>query len=133
MAFNQPPLDEQLTELTETNQPIPPRQRKTRRVHVEFIDPVAESVGIAGTFNDWRPEVTPMIHLGGGRWVKDLALLPGVYEYCLVVDRGTWVTDPRASETAPNPFGGLNAVLRVAIPAASKSSQKNGHQVHPSK
>jgi len=86
-------------------------------VRLEFIDPVAESVGIAGSFNDWRPDVTPMINLGAGRWVKDLALPPGAYEYCLVLDGSKWVTDPRASETAPNPFGGLNSVLRVAPPS----------------
>ena len=38
---------------------------------------------------------------------------PGVYEYLLVVD-GEWLLDPQAVETAPNPFGGLNAVRRVA-------------------
>ena len=96
---------------------------------MEFIDPVAESVGIAGSFNDWRPEVTPMINLGAGRWVKDLALPPGVYEYRLVVDACKWTPDPRATETAPNPFGGLNAVLRVAAPASAKSSHKNRHQL----
>jgi hypothetical protein len=111
----------------EVIQSNPPRPSKTRRVHVEFIDSVAESVCIAGTFNDWRPEVTPMIHLGAGHWVKDLALPPGVYEYCLVLDGSTWVTDPRASETTPNPFGGMNAVLRVAAPAPSKPSLKSDH------
>ena len=58
-----------------------------------------------------------MIHIGAGRWVKDLALPPGVYEYCLVVDGCKWMPDPRASETAPNPFGGLSSVLNVAAPS----------------
>jgi len=102
------------TVTTEKRPSNPPRQRKPPRVRLEFIDPVAESVCIAGTFNDWRPGATPMIHLGAGRWVKDLALPPGVYEYCLVVDGCNWSPDPRASETAPNPFGGLNSVLKVA-------------------
>ena len=115
-----------------TRQSNPPRQVKTRRVQVEFIDPVAESVGIAGTFNDWRPEVTPMINLGAGRWVKDLVLPPGAYEYCLVLDGSQWVTDPRASEMVPNPFGGLNAVLRVAAPASPKASHKIRHQLRAS-
>jgi len=117
---------------TEMRQSNPPRQRKTQRVHVEFIDSVAESVCIAGTFNDWRPEVTPMIHLGAGRWAKDLALPPGVYEYCLVLDGSKWVTDPSAGETTPNPFGGLNAVLRVAARASSKPSLKSRHLLRAS-
>lgn len=117
---------------TRTRQSNPPCQVSTRHVHVEFVDPVAESVCIAGTFNDWRPEVTPMIHLGASRWVKDLALPPGDYEYCLVLDGSKWVPDPQASETVPNPFGGLNAVLRVAAPVSPKSSPKNRHQLRTS-
>ncbi len=92
---------------------IPPRHKKTQSVHIEFLDSVAESVAIAGTFNDWRPEATPMIALGEGRWVKDLSLPPGTYEYRLVVDGSKWVPDPHATETAPNAFGGCNSVLRV--------------------
>lgn len=103
------------TMTTEKGQSHPSRHRKTRRVHVEFIDPVTESVCIAGAFNDWRPEVTPMIHLGAGRWVKDLTLPPDDYEYCLVVD-GQWKPDPQATETVPNPFGGVNSVRKVGKP-----------------
>jgi 1,4-alpha-glucan branching enzyme len=88
--------------------PVPVSQA----VQVEFIHPTAATVAIAGTFNDWRPEVSPMISMGGGRWVKELTLQPGTYEYRLVVD-GRWMSDPRASETAPNPFGELNSVLKV--------------------
>lgn len=95
---------------------IPPRHKKTQSVHIEFSDSVAESVAIAGTFNDWRPEVTPMIAVGEGRWVKDLALPPGTYEYRLVVDGCKWVPDPQARETALNPFGGCNSVLKVSEP-----------------
>ena len=83
-----------------------------QRVHFEFNYPAAESVFIAGTFNDWKPNATPMIALGQGRWAKDLALPPGDYEYCLVVD-GQWKPDPQATETVPNPFGGVNSVRKV--------------------
>jgi hypothetical protein len=53
-----------------------------------------------------------MIALERGRWAKDPILPPGAYEYRLVVD-DQWVTDPLARETAPNPFGSVNAVLQV--------------------
>jgi hypothetical protein len=46
-----------------------------------------------------------MLPLGDGHWLKELELSPGTYEYQLIVD-GAWIEDPRASETAPNPFGG---------------------------
>ncbi len=84
----------------------------TKLVHVEFTHPTASAVAIAGTFNDWRPGATPMVHLGRGRWFKELVLAPGVYEYRLVVD-GEWIPDPLGGETSPNPFGGLNSVLKV--------------------
>jgi 1,4-alpha-glucan branching enzyme len=53
---------------------------------MEFDHPTATTVAIAGTFNSGRPGVTPMALLGDGRWVKELVLLPGVYEYRYVVD-----------------------------------------------
>ena len=87
-------------------------KHESKRIHFEFTSPTAESVAIAGTFNEWRPNATPMIALGQGRWAKDLALPPGDYEYCLVVD-GQWTPDPLATETVPNPFGGVNSVCKV--------------------
>jgi len=101
--------------------PVSPPQVTTKRLRIEFTDEVAESVAVAGTFNDWRPEVTPMIALGDGRWVKDLALPPGTYEYRLVVDGYKWVPDPEARETVADPFGGVNSVLRV--PATTSSTE----------
>lgn len=83
-----------------------------KRIHFEFASPTAESVAIAGTFNEWQPNATPMIALGQGRWAKDLALPPGDYEYCLVVD-GQWTPDPKATEAVPNPFGGMNSIRKV--------------------
>ena len=85
---------------------------RPQRVHFEFISPTAESVCIAGTFNEWREKATPMVALEQGRWAKDLILPPGAYEYRLVVD-GQWMPDPRATKAAPNPFGGVNSVCRV--------------------
>jgi 1,4-alpha-glucan branching enzyme len=83
-----------------------------RPVHLEVTHPTATAVCIAGSFNEWRPTATPMIPLGDGRWLKVLTLAPGSYEYRLVVD-GEWMLDPLGKETKPNPFGGLNSVLRV--------------------
>ena len=91
-------------------------ESKAKPVHVEFNHPTATRIGIAGSFNEWRPDVTPMIPIGEGRWAKELALPPGTYEYCVVVD-GAWLPDPLAKETVANPFGGVNSVLRVSAPA----------------
>jgi 1,4-alpha-glucan branching enzyme len=81
-------------------------------VHLEFQHPTAQSVCVAGTFNDWAPGAMRMIPLGHGKWATDVALPAGSYEYCFVVD-GDWVCDPAAPERVPNPYGGFNARLRV--------------------
>lgn len=103
--------------LVEFNQPIAGSEPtaipiRIHRVRFEFVDSAAGQVCIAGTFNDWRPEGTHMIPLGDGRWQRDLGLPSSTYEYCLVVD-GVWIADPVAKETVPNPFGGINSVLKV--------------------
>ena len=82
-------------------------------VCLELVRPDAQEVGIAGSFNDWHPNVTPMIRLNDGKWAKELVLPPGRYEYRFVVD-GEWVDDPAATELILNSFGTANAVLVVA-------------------
>lgn len=82
-------------------------------VRFEYSNRMATTVFIAGTFNEWQPTAKAMHHTGDGHWLKDTVLNPGTYEYCLVVD-GRWIPDPAANETVPNPFGGMNSVLRVA-------------------
>ena len=86
-------------------QPVP--------VRFEFTHLTATTVCIAGTFNKWQLEAKTLHPTGGGRWLKEAALVPGTYEYCLVVD-GQWMPDPLARETVPNPFGGRNSILKVA-------------------
>ena len=84
-------------------------------VRFEFTHPTATTVCVAGTFNQWQPEAKTLHPAGGGRWLKETALMPGTYEYCLVVD-GKCMPDPLARETVPNPFGGRNSILRVTSP-----------------
>jgi len=85
---------------------------QSHRVLLEFTHPTAEMVCIAGTFNDWRPEITQMIFVGDGRWLKNLSLPPGTYEYLMVVD-GRWFPDPRAKLSVSNTFGSVNSILHV--------------------
>src|SRR6266576_1502920 len=84
----------------------------SQSVRVEFNHPTAISVAIAGTFNDWRPEASQMVAAGDGRWLKELVLPPGTYEYLLVAD-GNWLPDPSAKRTVPNAFGGVNSIFDI--------------------
>jgi 1,4-alpha-glucan branching enzyme len=83
------------------------------KVVVEFVKPEAKSVQVAGSFNDWHPEQTPLVRRGDGRWVGTLPVKPGRHEYLFVVD-GEWLPDPNAKESVENPFGGRNSILTVS-------------------
>ena len=91
---------------------IPAAGQELVPVHFEYTHPTATTVCVAGTFNQWKPEAKTLRNAGAGHWMKETALAPGTYEYCLIVD-GQWLPDPRAQETVPNPFGGRNSVLKV--------------------
>src|SRR5262245_23210547 len=92
-----------------------PASRAARKNHIllEFLQPGAKSVYVAGSFNEWKPESTPLIQTTNGHWVGDLAVKPGRHEYLFVVD-GQWLPDPNAKESVQNPFGGKNSVLVVS-------------------
>jgi len=89
------------------------QQPEQVKVSVEFMLRVegAESVAIAGSFNDWNPKQTPMRRTGD-MWQARMELPRGRYEYRFVVD-GKWSSDPNAKECAANPFGSSNSVLNV--------------------
>jgi hypothetical protein len=83
------------------------------RVVLELVNPAAKRVFVAGSFNNWQPEQTPLAPAGNGRWAGDLKVRPGRHEYLFVVD-GQWLPDPNAKESVQNPFGGRNSVLTVS-------------------
>jgi 1,4-alpha-glucan branching enzyme len=86
---------------------------KPNRVSIEFVNPAAKAVSVAGSFNEWKPDKTPLVPVGNGRWLGALAVRPGRHEYLFVVD-GQWIPDPNAKESVQNPFGGKNSVLIVS-------------------
>lgn len=72
-----------------------------------------KTVAVAGSFNDWEPELNPMTDLNGdGSYRCVLSLAPGCYEYKFVVD-GEWVLDDSNPNFTSNDFGTLNSVLNV--------------------
>ena len=92
-----------------------PRPRKDenagrRPVRFSYRNADAQSVTVAGSFNDWKPATRLMQR--NGEWVAELELPPGTYEYRFVVD-GQWLEDPAASAHATNPYGGRNSVIKV--------------------
>lgn len=75
--------------------------------------PRANSVQIAGDFNNWQPDKTQLTKVNGnGAWQIKLPMAKGKYRYRLVVD-GIWQQDPYNETTELNPFGEMNSVLEV--------------------
>jgi len=75
--------------------------------------PRANSVQIAGDFNNWQPAETLMEKVGDtGVWQTRIEIPPGRYRYRLVVD-GHWQQDPYNEQTEPNPFGDFNSIVEV--------------------
>jgi 1,4-alpha-glucan branching enzyme len=87
-------------------------------VRIECRDGKAQQVCLAGSFNDWNPTAMPMLHISHDRWVKELSLPPGRYEYRLIVD-GQWTCDPAAAEQVSNSYGEFNSVLNVPPKSAA--------------
>ena len=111
------------------------------RVPVRFVfhHPTAQHVCVAGSFNDWNPSATPLVNLGGGRWLRLVWLPPGRYEY-LFVAAGFWFFDPHAMDYVPNVYGTVNATVEVHAPSVrTKASParilpfRNGRETAPAR
>lgn len=81
--------------------------------------PEANRVFLAGAFNDWSPESTPMTKDAEGNWSVAVDLKPGRYEYKFIVD-GAWCCGSGhdgehtgCAECVPNPFGTKNRLIEV--------------------
>lgn len=96
--------------------PPGPTAGTLREVVVEYRDPQARDVRIAGDFNGWVPDrdVESEIRDDAGArvWRKVLHVPPGRYEYRYVVD-GEWREDPANPERVPSPLGQPNSLLVV--------------------
>lgn len=99
----------------------PTVREQRRRTVITCKAPDASQVLLAGTFNDWKPEATPMKRRADGQWEVALDLPPGHYEYKFLVD-GRWCCEPGQVDDArtcvrdgcvPNECGTLNRVLEL--------------------
>lgn len=76
--------------------------------------PSAARVSVAGDFNNWSPDSTPMVPNGDGSCFRAiLPLSPGRYRYRYVID-GNWTKDPHNHMCEANPFGDVDSVVEVS-------------------
>jgi len=78
-----------------------------------YIDRSAKSVAVVGNFNDWDTTKNVLTRTSDSVWTANIPLMPGRYEYQLVVD-GKWIADPAAQQSAATEFGAANSVLIVS-------------------
>jgi chromosome partitioning protein len=83
-----------------------------QRVILRFYDFEDRDVKLAGSFNDWRPDQGVVTRTNDGVVEKIVMLMPGTYQYRLIVD-GIWQEDPSNPEQVPNYSGGFNSLLQV--------------------
>ena len=83
-----------------------------KRVTFKFYAPEAESVYLAGCFNEWNPSANPLKKNKDGNWSTVISLVPGRYQYRFVAD-GQWKDDPTCEMRNVNQYGGYNCVLNV--------------------
>lgn len=83
------------------------------KVEFEFFAPESKKVQLAGTFNDWKAEETPLKKDRNGVWKTSLNLPSGRYEYRFLVD-GDWQNDQKPKECIPNEYGSWNCVIEIA-------------------
>ncbi len=81
-----------------------------------FVQPLTagNKVNIAGTWNNWSPEIHQMKRNDAlGVYELCLRLEPGRHQYRLVLD-GQWTADPHNDQAELNPFGEANSIIEVA-------------------
>ena len=85
----------------------------TRLVHFQLDGVRATSVAVAGSFNGWNPEATPLHRAADGTWTTAVRLRPGRHVYQFVIDRSRWIPDPRSPRDPADDFGTPNSVITV--------------------
>ncbi len=95
------------------------KKHSLKRVEFSCEAPDAQSVHVAGGFNDWKPDATPLQRDQKGAWKTVLRLPSGRHEFKFVVD-GHWSCRPGCHEDQHgcpdcvlNSFGTMNRVLKV--------------------
>ena len=75
----------------------------------------ASQVALAGSFNNWAPDVLLLQPGQNAVWKITIPLLPeGRYQYKFFVDDTTWLEDAGNPHREPDGFNGLNSILTVA-------------------
>ena len=91
----------------------------------------AERVRLAGDFNGWSPDATPMRRLGG-LWIAEIDLPDGEHRYKFVASgadgRNRWLDDPRNRLREADGHGGFNSLLLLGPEARLVANPPRGRR-----
>lgn len=94
------------------------KRASSEEVRFRCRAPGASAVYVAGGFNGWSADATPMKADAEGEWVATVALPKGRHEFKFVID-GEWCCGPdcpgleSCSRCVPDGHGGMNRILEV--------------------
>ena len=81
-------------------------------VQFVLVAPEAARVTLAGDFNDWDRDATPLRRAGAnGVWSVVVPLQSGRYRYVFIVDGTRWIPDAGAARGPEDDFGPSSVVL----------------------
>lgn len=90
----------------------PVREEGSIDVAFGYASKDAKEVFVAGDFNQWSMNASPLTKDEQGNWSAVLPLKPGRYQYKFIID-GVWKPDPANPETVDDQHGGSNSVKIV--------------------
>jgi glycosidase len=73
----------------------------------------SHSVSVAGDWNGWDKDRTPMKEMGGGTYAVTVELPRGKHSYKFVINGSVWQQDGDNPKTEPDGNSGLNSVLEL--------------------
>ena len=79
------------------------------------LDHPAAPVGVAGAFNDWQWEATPLVACGDHLVASTVVAAGARYEFRYRTADERWFNDESADDYVPNEFGGVNCVVDVTV------------------
>jgi 1,4-alpha-glucan branching enzyme len=84
-------------------------------IRFEISAPAADSVHLAGSFNDWNAKTYALKRIGSSdTWEISLRLPKGnFYVYNFVLDGKEWIVDPNSPLKVDDGFGGASSLLRL--------------------
>ncbi len=91
----------------------PPRI-EGKKIAFFYHDDTAQTVSLAGDFNDWKADKTNFAECADGIWRTEIPCLPsGKYLYKFVVNENRWLEDPSNGLKEADEYGGFNSILNI--------------------